>query len=107
MQILPRATAEKGLAMKSIPIRSVLIPVVMGTLSAAAVHGQQARWDWADYLGRSDSSHYSPLTQITPANISKLEIAWTYDVGEEGLYSFCPLVVGNVAYVAAKQGALV
>jgi quinoprotein glucose dehydrogenase len=93
--------------MKSTPTRYSLAAVVIWMLPAAVVHGPQARTGWTDYLGGSDSSHYSPLTQITPANVNKLEIAWTYEAGEGGLYSFCPLVVGNVAYVAAKQGALV
>jgi quinoprotein glucose dehydrogenase len=98
---------QKGLAMKSIPTRSSLVAFVIWALPAAIVHGQQARTGWTDYLGGPDSSHYSPLKQITPANVSTLEIAWTYDVGESGFYNFCPLVIGNTAYVAAKQGALV
>jgi quinoprotein glucose dehydrogenase len=70
------------------------------------VWGQQPEVSWKEYLGGPDSSHYSPLKQITPANVSKLEIAWSYAAGD-GNYSFSPLVVDNVAYVAAKQGALV
>jgi quinoprotein glucose dehydrogenase len=54
-----------------------------------------------------DSSHFSPAKQITPANVGKLEVAWDYSTGDNGTYFFSPLVVDNIAFVAAKQGALV
>ena len=62
---------------------------------------------WSEYLGGPDSSHYSPLKQVNTRNVNKLEIAWSYATGDELSYTFCPLVVDNIAYVAAKQGALV
>ena len=76
--------------MKSTPTRYSLAAVVIWMLPAAVVHGQQARTGWTDYLGGPDSSHYSPLTQITPANVNKLEIAWTYEAGEGGTLQFLP-----------------
>jgi len=92
--------------MKSVSLR--YLPTVLALCVAALgiVWGQQRGIGWKEYLGGPDSSHYSPLKQITPANVSKLEIAWSYPAGD-GNYSFSPLVVDNVAYVAAKQGALV
>lgn len=62
---------------------------------------------WADYLGGADSAHYSPLKQVNTKNVSNLQVAWTYETGDEASYTFCPLVVDNIAYVAAKGGALV
>src|SRR5215813_2963448 len=62
---------------------------------------------WSEYLGGPDSSHYSPLKQVDKGNVNKLEIAWSYETGDDLSYTFCPLVVDNIAYVAAKQGALV
>jgi len=62
---------------------------------------------WNEYLGGPDSSHYSPLKQVNTRNVNKLEVAWNYETGDELSYTFCPLVVDNVAYFAAKQGALV
>jgi quinoprotein glucose dehydrogenase len=62
---------------------------------------------WSEYLGGPDSSHYSPLKQVNTRNVNKLEIAWSYATGDEMSYTFSPLVVDNIAYVAAKQGALV
>src|SRR5688572_16117958 len=37
--------------------------------------------NWATYLGDKASSHYSTLKQITPRNVAKLEVAWTYRAG--------------------------
>ena len=65
------------------------------------------RANWSEYLGGPDSSHYSPLKQVNTSNVEKLEVAWSYETGDETSYTFCPLVVDNIAYVAAKQGALV
>ena len=92
--------------MKATSIGSSLAAFAVFTLAVIA-QKQQSNTGWTDYLGGPDGSHYSPLRQITPANVSKLEIAWTYEAGEGSSFSFCPLVVGNVAYVAAQQGALV
>jgi quinoprotein glucose dehydrogenase len=77
------------------------------TIAAAGVLlAQQARTTWKEFLGGPDSSHYSGLKQITPANADKLQIAWSYPTGDEVSYTFSPLVVDNVAYVAAKGGSL-
>src|SRR3954447_8398060 len=86
------------------PLRTLVFLIF---LPVAIAYCQESGVGWTDYLGGPDGSHYSPLKQITPSNVSKLEIAWSYEAGEGGAFSFCPLVVGNVAYVAAKQGALV
>ena len=92
--------------MRVASLRSLRGTAVLCAISIGTVGAQQSAVGWKDYLGGPDSSHYSPLKQITPANVSKLETAWSYPAGN-GNYSFSPLVVDNVAYVAAKQGALV
>lgn len=41
--------------------------------------GPVAGWDhWG---GSAGGSRYSPLTQITPGNVQRLEVAWTYHIG--------------------------
>jgi quinoprotein glucose dehydrogenase len=68
---------------------------------------QQTRTGWKDYLGGPDSSHYSALKKINVNNVHDLEIAWSYPTGDDLSYTFSPLVIDNVAYVAAKKGSLV
>jgi len=68
---------------------------------------QQSWTTWKDYLGSPASAHYSGLKQINTSNIDKLDVAWKYPTGDDISYTFSPLVVDNVAYFAAKSGALV
>jgi quinoprotein glucose dehydrogenase len=93
--------------MKTESLRWLPTALALCFVSIANVPAQQAGASWKDYLGGPDSSHYSPLRQITPSNVDKLEIAWSYPLGDEGLSTFSPLVIDNIAYVAAKGGALV
>src|SRR5437773_2422365 len=76
-------------------------------VSIGILFAQQARTTWKDYLGGPDSSHYSALKQINTGNAEKLEVAWSYPTGDDLTYTFSPLVVDNVAYVAAQRGSLV
>jgi quinoprotein glucose dehydrogenase len=62
---------------------------------------------WSDYSGAADSSQYSALDQINRANVAKLELAWTFQTGDNNKYSFNPLIVDNVAYVLAKNNSIV
>lgn len=58
--------------------------------------------DAAVYLGDAGRSHFSPLTQIRPANVATLEPAWVYDANEFGdgvsVMVTSPLVVDGVLY---------
>jgi len=84
-----------------------LLPAVTMTAVSGLLPAQQARTTWKEFLGGPDASHYSALKQIHTGNVDKLEVAWSYQTGDEVSYTFSPLVVDNVAYVAAKNGSLV
>src|SRR6202167_59687 len=69
-------------------------------LTASLVSAQTAGTDWPAYGNDPGSTKYSPLKQITPANVAKLKLAWTYDTGETGgTDEITPIVIGNVMYV--------
>lgn len=59
-----------------IPILIALL--VLPLLTHAADAG------WPAYGGDAGGSRYSPLTQIAPANVDKLQVAWTFRTGELG-----------------------
>lgn len=59
---------------------------------------QSQQTDWPVYNGGLDGDHYSTLTQITRANVHRLQQAWTYDTGEEGALQTNPLIIGRVLY---------
>ena len=51
--------------------------------------------EWRDYAGGPDSSRFVAAKQITKANVSQLQVAWTYAAGQT---DFNPLVVRKVIY---------
>jgi quinoprotein glucose dehydrogenase len=87
-------------------IHSIIGAFALLAVSADPVSAQKESAGWKDYLGGPAGAHYSPLTQINVSNVAKMEIAWTYPAGDSGSV-FCPLVVDNIAYIAAKGGALI
>jgi quinoprotein glucose dehydrogenase len=92
--------------MKTTSIGHLPIALALSVLLPVALQAQKST-GWSEYLGGPDSAHYSPLKQVNSRNVKQLEVAWSYETGDELSYTFCPLVVDNIAYVAAKQGALV
>jgi len=60
----------------------------------------QAQGDWPSHDRDAGGQRFSPLKQITPANVSSLQVAWTFDAGANGVGS-TPLVVGGVMYLTA------
>ena len=67
--------------------RAVLLATTLLALPipASADTPDYAAWD--QYLGGADSSQYSALEQITPANVALLEVAWEYPTGEGAGYA--------------------
>ena len=82
-------------------------------LSIAAICGltlsSVAAQQWPQPAGDQAASHYSPLDQITPANVNQLQVAWEWRPNEKDLPQFgtrpgafqaSPIVVDNVMYVS-------
>lgn len=53
---------------------------------------------WPEYLGGPDRNHYSTLSQINTANVSKLQKVWEYKSGDSGQVQCNPIIVNNVLY---------
>jgi len=92
--------------MRPTSIRCFPVALALIVVPSIVLHAQSGA-GWSEYLGGPDSSHYSPLKQVNTGNVNQMQVAWSYDTGDELTYTFCPLVVDNIAYVAAKGGALV
>jgi quinoprotein glucose dehydrogenase len=67
---------------------------------------QQQR-DWPAYGAGPADNRYSTLAQINRSNVSKLEMAWTYDSGETGGLESSPIIVGNVLYTNLPSNSVV
>ncbi len=57
--------------------------------------------DWPVYLGDARRSLYSDLAQIHRGNVSRLQVAWTFETGDTGEYQSNNLIVGGVLYTAS------
>ncbi len=75
----------------------------------------EAGKDWPAYGGSKLATRYSPLDQITPSNVLKLEKVWTYRTGDmpseqaKGKYSpeNTPIKVGNRLFVCSAKNILI
>jgi quinoprotein glucose dehydrogenase len=73
--------------------------VVLLAAFAVALPAQNA--DWSIYGGTPGNTHYSTLSQITPANVASLKVAWTYETHDEWKGSEMqtnPIVIDGVLY---------
>lgn len=75
----------------------------------------QAPGDWPAYGRDPGGARFSPLTQITRANVAQLQVAWTYHAGIPDMSSMShrppalevtPLVVDGTMYVIAPTGII-
>lgn len=84
--------------------RHVFTLVVVALPLCAGAQGKSV--DWPVYGGRSDNAHYSTLDQITPANVARLQIAWTYETHDEFKGSEMqanPIVVDGILYATTPR----
>jgi glucose dehydrogenase len=71
---------------------------------------------WPAYGGGGANMNFSPLTQITAANVGRLQPAWTYHYGlgastsgDQGLdfrFEVTPLLIGGVLYISTPSSPL-
>ena len=72
-------------------------------LAAAANEPQ----NWLTYSGNYSSTRYSPLTQITPANVKNLKLQWVYQSPVAGNWQTTPLVVDGIMYITQRLNDVV
>jgi quinoprotein glucose dehydrogenase len=83
---------------------------LLALLSVVASAQQPPRDQWPNY---QHNSNFSPLTQITPANVASLAHAWTFNYGAGSLpagslgldfrFEIQPLVIGGVMYISTPS----
>jgi len=100
-------------------------PIVLAAvivMAGAAVRAQQVSFDrilhadrepqnWLTYSGGVFSQRYSPLTQITPANVRNLELQWVFQTRGPAepteKFEATPLVVDGVMYTVLAPNHIV
>src|SRR5262245_43462806 len=85
------------------PVQVLLVLVLsIGVVGRAADEA-----DWRAYGRDPGGTAYSPLNQITTANVTRLRRAWTYHTGESGLWEDTPIVADNLMYFATQRHRVV
>ena len=103
----------------------LLAAIALASCSAGVPAEKAPDAGWPTYGGDPGGSRYSPLTQISPANVRRLQVAWTFRTGELGkgvtdwsrsAFEATPILYGgtlyfttpstNVVAVDAATGAL-
>ena len=87
------------------PRRRLASLIFLLTLQAACGEARQ-NVDWPVYHGSDEKTHYTTLSQISPENVSRLQVAWTYDTKDafEGSeMQSNPIVIDGVLYAMSPR----
>jgi alcohol dehydrogenase (cytochrome c) len=88
---------------------AILFAAILLTSGATALEAQQVTFDrvlhsdkepqnWISYSGTLFNQRYSPLTQITPANVKNLDLQWVWQSKSLEKFEATALVVDGVLY---------
>ena len=91
--------------------------------AAGTPPGDLSAGDWPSYAGDAGAMGYSPLTDIDRNNVAELELAWTWETGEEpltgprlpipgesvrpGAFEVTPVVVRDTMYLSTPYNRVV
>src|SRR5262245_7394668 len=96
--------------------RAVLAILAATVLSAQSRSDSAAPVEWPVTSGDQAGTKYSPLSDLSPDNVSKLAVAWTWKPGERPLQEFgtqpgafqaTPLMIDNVLYLSTPYNRVV
>jgi PQQ-dependent dehydrogenase (methanol/ethanol family) len=59
--------------------------------------------DWLMFRGNYYGHSYSPLDQITPANVKNLQLQWVWAINDSGANQTTPIVHNGVIYLASPS----
>ena len=91
--------------------RFLLFPLAVLLASAAAaqvsfdrIRSAKEPGNWLTYSGNLLGQRFSPLRELTPANVGRLRVRWAYQFPEPG-NEVSPIVADGVVYVTWANGA--
>jgi len=93
------------LSKKTILSSSALFALVLATGSSAVAQNVDAKLllhpttdSWPGYHGDYSGRRHSSLTQITPANVNKLSLAWAFQTDQSASIKATPILVDGILY---------
>ncbi len=100
---LPMAdrTALAGF-LRSLNADTILRPITASESARRIVFGPPQPGDWLSYNGNDSGNRYSPLKQISTANVATLKVKWIFPIDYLGLET-TPLAAGGVLYVTGPN----
>jgi len=91
-------------------VRTSLASLFGAALLAATLQAAEPYREWTVYGGGPDSIRYSTLDQINRENVSRLEVAWTFDTGDafpDSEMECNPIVVNGLLYATTPKLRLI
>jgi quinoprotein glucose dehydrogenase len=96
-------------------MKKLTIGLLAACLPLAASWAQPSAKDWPAYGHDASGGRFSPLTQITPENVGKLAVAWTYHMNPTPQASgsriptstTTPLMVDGLLFLGTPYGRVV
>ena len=88
----------------------VAFAALLGATGGAQVPPNATGWSASNY--NESANRYSPLDQITAANVATLQPAWRFHLKPAGytgplkVDEAIPVVIGNTMYIASPYGAI-
>lgn len=85
------------------PIGDGLGAVSSELLSAALSDNPQ---HWLHYGGDYSNLRHSPITDLSPENVDRLNFAWGFSTGTQGQFAVSPVVYDGIMYVTSSYNRL-
>jgi alcohol dehydrogenase (cytochrome c) len=89
------ASANRGVTVRG-EVKSY-VPVTSEML------GSPPPGDWLMFRGNYQAHSYTPLDQITPANVKDLQLQWVWAINDSGANQTTPIVHNGVIYLASPS----
>jgi PQQ-dependent dehydrogenase (methanol/ethanol family) len=81
---------------------TIVGPVTATEPTRKITWGEPQLGDWLTYNGSDSANRYSPLKQISTANVASLKLQWVFPISHFGL-EVTPLAAGGVLYVTGPN----
>lgn len=86
------------------PAKTAQADIPGGLAPERLQHSSDEPQNWLTYWGDYRGSHFAPLSQITPANVSKLAPQWAVQMPGASVLETTPLVIDGIMYTSGPPG---